>query len=75
MSLVTSRAGNSGARSASANRLAVAGKLSPVGLSSLLSWLASASGPAAVQLLARQGVVAGVVAALRPQHLQALQVL
>ena len=53
----------------------MAGKLSPAGLSSLLSWLASASGPAAVQLLARQGVVAGVVAALRPQHLQALQVL
>ncbi len=53
----------------------MAGKLSPVGLSSLLSWLASASGPAVVQLLARQGVVAGVVAALRPQHLQALQVL
>ena len=53
----------------------MAGKLSPTGLSSLLSWLASASGPASVQLLARQGVVAGIVAALRPQHLQSLQVL
>ena len=68
------RGGNNGARSAGASRPAVAAKLSPTGLSSLVSWLASASGPSALQLLARQGVVAGIVAAVQAQHLQALEV-
>ena len=67
----TRRGGKGGHTTDSA---AVAGKVSPMGLATLLGWLASVSGPVAAQLLARQGVVAGIVAMLRPQHLQALQV-
>ncbi len=74
MSLRDARGGKAGQNGSDGNRAAVPGTLSPAGLASLLGWLASASGPVAAQLLARQGVVSGIIAMLRPQHLQALQV-